>query len=433
LLAHIKEKILSKKGLKSILANTTWLLFDKVIRMGVGVVVSVWVARYLGPENFGIFNYVTAFASFFGIVAGLGLDAIVVRELVRTPENESLIMGNAFYAKLGAGVLVLLASVITVLFYRQTSLIDISIVITTAGFIFQSLDVIDFYYQAKVLSKFTVIARNLSFLVLSAFKVFLIVYQYSIIWFVWAASIELAVSALFLAISYFVMGKSGTKKWTFHFPYMKYLVKEAFPLVMSGFVIIIYMRIGQIMLGSMLDQTAVGLYSAAAKLAEIWYFIPTIICSSALPTIIRTRQESLELYKTRLRQLYTALNAISISIALVTAFIAPWLIRFLYGEAFIAAADILSISIWTGVFTFLSVGTGQFLIVENFTRIAFWRNLVSACINVALNLVLIPLYGTKGAAMAILISYFFSVFSLAFFAKTRSHFRVVLESFYRIK
>ena len=432
MLANIKEKVLSKKGLTSILANTTWLLFDKIIRMGVGVVVSVWVARYLGPEDFGIFNYVTAFASFFGILAGLGLDAIVVRELVRTPENESLVMGNAFYAKLAAGVLVLLASIVTVFFYSQTPLIDVAIVITTAGFIFQSLDVIDFYYQAKVLSKYTVISRNLSFLILSGFKVFLIIYEYSIIWFVWAASIELAVSALFLAISYF-RGKSGVKKWTFHLPYLKFLVKEAFPLVLSGFVIIIYMRIGQIMLGSLLDQTAVGLYSAAAKLAEIWYFIPTIICSSVLPTIIHTRKLSQERYARQLQQLYSVMNIISISIALVVTFIAPWVIEMLYGPEYSAAASILSISIWTGIFTFLSVATGQYLIIENFTRIAFWRNMISACVNVALNFLLIPWLGARGAAVAILISYFFSIFALLFFSKTRQHFYVVLRSFFSLR
>lgn len=422
------KKFSSNKQLVGILLNTTWLLVDKVIRMGAGMLVGVWVARYLGPENFGTLNYVIAFASFFGIISGFGLDAIVVRELVKEPDKESLILGNACLIKFVSALVSLSVVILIVLLYPQTPLINLSIVIITFGFIFQCFDVIDFYYQAKVLSKRTVIAKNISFLMVSLIKIFLILKGYDLIAFVYIASIEVILSSFFLGISFYLHKRSKIK-WKLDFKYSVFLIKQGFPLVLSGFVIVMYMRIDQIMLGNILGQQAVGYYSAAIKITELWYFIPTIICSSILPSMINAKLIDDLKYENLFKKLYITLNLLSISIAIPITFLSYTFIELIYGSEYILSAGVLSISIWAAVFAFLSVGTGQYLIIENFTRIAFYRNLISSLMNIILNLLLIPLYGINGAAWATLSSYFFSVFSLALFKSTRQHFLLVLRSF----
>jgi PST family polysaccharide transporter len=301
--SFIRRHFEGRKNLKKITENIGWLFFDKILRMGMGLVVGVWVARYLGPEQFGTWNYAMAFSALFGTFATLGLDGIAVRELVKTPEKENEILSSAFILCLAGGVFAFLASGAAISILKpQDTLTFWLVVIASAGFIFQSLMVIDYLNQAKIKSKNTVIAMNTAFLIFSVVKVGLILLNAPLITFALAGLAEI-VLGMALMLIFFLKNKT---RFSFN-PYfirIKTLLKDSWPLILSGFAIMVYMKIDQIMIGEMLGEKAVGQYAAAARISEAWYFIPMVISGSLFPAIIKAKEQSEKLYYERLQKLY---------------------------------------------------------------------------------------------------------------------------------
>ena len=191
----------------------------------------------------------------------------------------------------------------------------------------------------------------------------------------------------------------------------------------------IYMRIDQIMIKEMLGERDVGLFSAAVRLSEVWYFIPVIISTSLFPSIVNAKKISDKLYDTRLRRLYTFMIWLAIMIALPMTFLSNWLVTLLYGEAYREAGQILMIHIWAGVFVFMGVASSKWFISEGLQRHLTINTVAGAIMNILLNIFLIPKYGIYGAARATvmsqaLASYFMNILfkrtRLNFFRLTRS-------------
>ena len=424
----IKTRLEGRHMLQKAITNTGWLFIDQVLRMGVGLFVSVWVARYLGPEQFGIFSYAIAFVALFTALATLGLDNIVVREIVKNPDDANEILGTVFFLKLIGGVLALCLTVGIVSMMRpDDSLTRWMVGIIAAGMVFQAFNTIDLWFQSQVQSKYTVYAKNSAFLLASIGKVGLILKGSPLIAFAWIALAEVAIGAVGMVVSYRLNGHF-MRKWQVGFKRASELLKDSWPLILSGIVIMIYMRIDQIMLGEMVGNEAVGIYSAAARLSEAWYFIPTAIAASVFPAIIEAKKISEKLYNSHLQKLYNLMAWMAISIAIPVTFLAGYIIYFLYGESYSGAGTVLSIHIWAGVFVFLGVASGKYLLTENYTRISFFRTSIGAVVNILLNIALIPRYGPAGAAITTLMSQFFVVFSMVFIGKTRKQSLMMFRS-----
>ena len=211
----------------------------------------------------------------------------------------------------------------------------------------------------------------------------------------------------------------------------KQMLRNSWPLIFSGLVVMIYMRIDQIMIKEMLGEREVGLYSAAVRISEMWYFIPVIITNSIFPSIVNAKNVSEELYKIRLQRLYTLMVWAAIAIALPMTFVSEWLVTLLYGEAYREAGPVLMIHIWTGVFVSLGVASGAWLINQNLQLFAFYRTFIGAVINVILNLFLIPIYGMIGAAIATVIAQVMAALVFDVFTnKTRVTFVMKLKTLY---
>jgi len=208
-------------------------------------------------------------------------------------------------------------------------------------------------------------------------------------------------------------------------------------LLLSGLTIMLYMRIDQVMLAEMVGEREVGLYSAALRLSEVWYVIPTIIISSVMPSLTEARARSEELYYQRLQQLFTYLARVAYLVAVLMTVLANPLIHLLYGESYSQAGSILAVHIWAAVFVFLGVGMGPWVINEGLTSLFFFQTLFGALVNVALNIALIPLLGGLGAAIATLVSQLTAAyFALALFRRTRTIFAMenkALFKFWRSK
>lgn len=427
--AALRNRIEHRPNLLAILSNTGWLFADKILRMGVGLFVGVWIARYLGPEQFGLWNFAIAFVALFGAFATLGLDSIVVRELVKNPERQNELLGTAFVLKLIGALIALILTMVAISFVRSGETLTLWLIaISAAGFIFQSLNVIDFYFQANVKSRYTVYAANAAFILMTLAKVVLLISSAPLIAFAWVGLGEVALTSLFLLLAYRV-NHHHIREWLYSNSAAKELLKHSWPLILSGLAIVIYMRIDQIMIGQLLGDNEVGLFSAAVRISEVWYFIPIAIANSVFPAIIRTKKHSEVLYSQRLQKLFNLMVVLALLIAVPLTFIADWIVDILYGEAYLQADKVLAIHVWAGVFVFLGVASNQWFLVENLQNLAFYRTLLGAVLNICANFILIPKFGISGAAFATLIaqfsaSYLFDLLNV----KTRSMFWMKTKS-----
>lgn len=410
--SRIRARVEGRSTLQKVIGNTGWLFTDKIVRLGVGLFVSAWIARYLGPEKFGIFNYAIAFVAIFDAVACLGLDGIVVRDLVREPEAREEILGTSFVLKFIGSFLIIPIALSAILAFRVDDPLAVWLVgILAIGNTFKSLDVIDYWFQSQVRSRFVVIARLSAFLLCSAARVFLIVTKGYVIGFAWVVALEIAIGSLSLLAFYRACGQQ-VRKWRLSFNRAALLLKNSWPLMLSSLSVILYMKIDQIMLGDMLSNDSVGVYTAATKLSELWYFIPMALVSSVFPSIVETRSKDPELYRARLQNLLYLLTGMSFALSIITTFVSGGVISIVFGDQYASSAPVLAVHIWASIFVFMGMVQGAWDLSENLVKLSFYRTLAGAVINIGLNFLLIPRYAALGAAVATLISYSFSAWLL---------------------
>lgn len=412
------RKVLALPGFKKYFANTSWLMVEKIFRSVLLLVVGAYVARYLGPGQFGLLSYAISFVALFSTINTLGLDSIVVRELVKDGIKRDELLGTAFFLKLGGAFSVLAVLYIAVHFTSNDNLTNLLIFIIASSAVFRSFNVIDFYFQSIVLSKYVVYTQLVLLTVSSFIKLFLIWIQAPLLYFSIVFLIDGIVLAIGLTIAYFSQ-KLNIFDWKFRPKLVVKLLKDSWPLILSGICLSIYMRIDQVMIKHILDVEAVGQYAAAVRLSEACYFIPVIVCGSLFPAIINAKNKSREFYQARLQKLYNLMVWTAIPIALATTLVADDIVKFLFGAEFSRAGPVLTIHIWAGLFVFLGTASSRWLIAENYTKISFFRTFVGMIVNVILNIILIPKYGINTAAFATLISYAAATFSIVLMRHTR--------------
>jgi len=414
-------------GTKRYFTNTNWLLFEKISRMVITLFVGIYVARYLGPTNYGLLSYAISFVVLFSAIATLGLDNIVVRNLVRNEEKRDELLGAGFVLKILGSILLLGIVAFVVRFAANDDFTNLLIFIIAIATIFQSFNAIDFYFRSKVLSKYAVYARTFSIVSSAIIKLLLIYFKMGLIYFAAVVVVENAILAVGL-IAMYSKQKLNIFNWRAKLDWAKSLLKDSWPLMLSGVAISIYMRIDQVMIKAIVGPKAVGNYAIAVRLSEAWYFIPWAITISVFPAIVNAKKVSEKLYNTRLRKLYVLMTWLAVGIAMPISFLANDIIRILFGDQYQYAAGALRIYVWAGVFVFLGGASEQYLIAENYTRISFIRTFVGMIINVSLNIILIQEYGINGASIATVISYFVATFFIVFIPKTRKQAVLMFKS-----
>jgi O-antigen/teichoic acid export membrane protein len=391
---HYLSQFAARKGLQKLFWNTSWLFAEKVFRMGIGLIVGVWVARYLGPSQFGALNYALAFATLFSVLATLGLNTIVVRDLVRTPAEKDAIMGTTFGLKLCGGIAAMLATVIVAISIRSHDSAAVWLITVTAlGMVFSAFDAIDFWFQSQVAARYVVWAKSSVFLMVSLGKVVLLLCGASLVMFAWAGTVEVALGAVGLMIAYWKTG-GRVGVWRFELALAKSLLRNSWPLILSGALGLIYLRIAQVMVGRMTSNAELGMYSVAVRLAEAWFFIPMAIVASVA-----------KLFHARLQRLYSLMALTAYAVAVPTTFLAPFIIEALFGRAYQGAAPMLAVLIWGSLFINLATARSAYLTTMNWIRVQLFFNLLGCGASLALNFALIPRYGGMGAVVASCISY----------------------------
>lgn len=404
MLAKLKS-LRTRQGFMKYFKNTSWLFTEKIFRMLVGLFVGIWVARYLGPVQFGLLSYAQSFVGLFTVIATLGLDGIVVRELVKDECRRDELIGTAFWLKVMSAFGVLITIATTIIFTSNDYYTNTLVFIIASATIFQSFNVVDMYFQSKVMSKYVVYPNIISLFVSSLVKIVLIINDSPLIAFAWVVlfdSFVLAVGLIYFYIrnnpSFNIRNLTLNKKTAF------FLLRDSWPLILSGIVVSIYMKIDQIMIKEMLGAEAVGQYAAAVRLSEAWYFIPIVISSSLFPAIINAKKQNEELYYRLLQKLYDLMVWIAIAIAFPVTCFSDWIVESLYGGQYHQAGSVLMIHIWAGVFVFLGTAKGKWVILENEQKNSIKFQIIGLISNIGLNYVLLPILGVIGAAIATIIS-----------------------------
>jgi O-antigen/teichoic acid export membrane protein len=414
------------------LKNTGWLMFGKILSM----VINLLTANYLGAISFGDLSFADALTAIVAAVGTLGLDSFIIREIIQNPDKKDEILGTSLYMRIAVNLLLIPISVlIYVVFHHfsgssDNSLTWIVFFLAFASF-FKSFNVIDSYFQSQVASKYVVQVQNICVILSAAVKVLLVVFGIPVIYFAVALCFDGFILAAGLVWMYHRRGQQ-MRKWYFNMNRARSLLKQSFPLILSAVMVSIYMKIDQVMLKTV-GSAEVGIYAAAAKLSEAWYFIPVAIVTSVFPAIIHARKTDLERYNKRMGNLYDLLILISLPVALFISFFGSDIINLLYrNNQFEGAGPMLAIHIWSGVFVFLGSASTQYLLAEGYTLVSFQRTALGAVLNVVLNLWLIPLYGGMGASIATLIACIFSTFYLLFLPHTRQQGIMMLKSLFLI-
>ncbi len=390
--------------LLKVVENIGWLSVDKFIRLVLAFFVNVWMVRYLGPTGYGSINYAVAFLSFFSIFVNLGMDGVVVRELVNQPEKRDSILGTAFLMRLmGAGVGIVLALLVSFVVNREDAQSTWFIFILSLGFVFQSFLVIDYYFQSQIKAKYFVFAQNIAVFVVTGFRVLLLLTKAPVVWFVVALVLEGMIGTIFLVFFYLKNGLHF-KHWHFEKERALLLIRSCWPLMLSSVAIMIYMRIDQVMIKKMLGVAEVGLYSAAVILVEVFYFLPGVIADSVFPAIVEAKKIDEKLYETRMRQLYTLLIWGSILVALPIALLSDVVVGLIYGDNYRPTVGVLKIYVWALVFVSLGVAGSKWLLIEHLEKYSLYRTIMGVLSNIGLNLIFIPKWGIYGATVATVVS-----------------------------
>lgn len=399
----LRVRIEGREGLQRIIGNASWLFADKIIRLGAGLIVGVWVARYLGPRSFGQLTYAIAFVSIFSAVASLGLDSIVVRELVRDPENENEILASAWTLRLLGGTVAAILAVGLIVFLNPTNHTDIMLVsITAIGMIFQPFDTLDQWFQARLQSHYPVYVRNFVFFVCIFGKIILIRLSAPLIAFAAIGLLEIMLVGFGLLIVYYMKAKRSIYC---SFKRGKELLRDSWPLIFSSLLTMVYLRIDQIMLKELIGDRELGVYSAAVKISEVCYFMPMAIHASVTPRVVEELRCGETQFFSCLQKIYNLMVFLGYAIAVPLSLVGPFIVSFLYGVEYARGGIMLSLLAWSILFVNMGVARSLYLTTMNLTKFHFLTVLSGAIVNVALNAWLIPIFGGVGAAIATLVSY----------------------------
>ena len=409
-------------------ANAGWIISCKIVQALLGVVISMLTARYLGPSNFGVINYAAAVVAFVAPVAKLGLTHVLVQEMVYSPESEGKILGtslvmsmiSSFFCIMG----VIAFSIATNPGNRETILVCS---LYSLLLISNALEVIQFWFQAKLISKYTSVVSVIAYLVISLYKVVLLLTKQSVYWFALSNAIDHFMIGIVLLVIY---RKKKGQKLSFSFAWVKRLFGQSKYFILSSMMITIFAQTDKIMLKFMIDEAATGIYSAAIGCAGMTSFVFAAIADSLRPTILEHKKASNPLYETNMCRLYSITIYMALAQSLAMTLLAKPIILIMYGSDFLAAVPVLQIGVWFTTFSYVGSARDVWMLAENKQRHLLVINCCGAFLNVLLNSLLIPELGVAGAAIASVATQIFTNFILGFIYKPiRANNWLILKAF----
>ena len=387
------------------ITNSGWLLFDQFLRVVAGALLSLWIARHYGPEQLGAFNYAMAIVALWIPIAAASLDVLVIRDLVKDASAARVILASAHVLRLLAALVSIGGALAMAMTARpEDHSLVVLVLVAALSTLFQSAFVVDSWYQSQAQTRVGAIVRSLAFVVGASLRVAAIV-----------ADADVALLAIAVAVEAFVAGL------LFHWFYRKkegqlldlraadwcrvraYL-SEGKSLILTGVLIGIYMRVDRVMIGLLLDDRAVGIYSVAIQLCELFYLLPNAVLLSIYPTLVSLHAANEEHYRQRLLQAMAVFFYGSLAIALVFSYTAPWIIPILLGPSYAESASIARTYIFLLPLISMSIVFSHWYVLYGKTAISMYGTVIGGASALLLNYLLIQRFGLLGAVYAALIS-----------------------------
>ena len=385
-----------------VIRNAGWIIGGKLANKVLAFVVGIFAARYLGPSNYGLINYASAYATFFASLCTLGINNVIVKNFVDHPAQEGETIGTTLLLRALSSLLSALAMIGIV------SVVDmgerLTIVVTalySIGLVFQVFDTLNYWFQARLQSKYSALAELASYAAMSVYKIVLLALGKSVEWFALASALDYIVLAAVLLFAYF---KNGGAKFSCSMKKAKELLKSSSSFIIAGLMLSIYASTDKLMLKQMLGADAVGHYSLASSISVSWAFVLAAIIDSLYPEIVQSYQTDRLRYERKNRQLYAIVFYVALAVSALFCLAAKPFITILYGETYLPAVGPLRIIVWYTAFSYLGVARNAWMVCENRQKYLKYLYFSAAVLNVLLNLLLIPPWGASGAAAASLIT-----------------------------
>lgn len=399
----------------SVVQNAGWLMFGKIAQMVISLLVGIITARYLGPSNYGILNYAGAYAAFFMAFCTLGTKAILVKEFVDNPDEEGEIIGSTLFMR---GISSILSAIVIVLIVSVVDAGEKTTIIVTAlyslGLIFNIFETINYWFQSRLESKVTAIVSVVAYAITALYKAVLLILKKSVEWFAFANALDYACIGILLLILY---KKHGGHRLNISIKTSKRIFSQSKHFILTSLMVSIYAYTDKLMLKQMVSDNAVGYYSTAVGVSGMWCFVLQAIIDSFYPSIIESYNKDYASFEKRNRQLYTIIFYISILVSVVMFIFGGVIINILYGEEFAPAVRPLRIVTWYTAFSYFGVARNAWIVCEKKQKYLKYIYIAAALSNVLLNLALIPLWGTEGAAVASLVTQVLTTMVIPFFIK----------------
>lgn len=408
--------------------NTGWLIFEQIFRMGLSLIVTSLMARYLGKEDFGSINYSLAYILIFTTASNLGIDNIIINEIIKNRKGTGRLIGTTIFLRFISSVLSIFFLFLIINFMDAHSVtVRIITLIQSISLVFIVFNSIEYWFQSNLQSKYIVISKSVAFTIISSWRLIAIFFGKSVYFFAFTTVIEAVVVSLFMIVFYV---KFKGPRLQVSFKTAKHLLSKSYHFFVAGLLIMVYTQIDKIMLGQMSDVATVGIYSAAMTISSLWVFIPLALIESARPLIMASKSESETSYIRKYKQLYCSIIWISIGASVVITLLSKPIILVIYGQQFIDSVYILTILIWSRIFSLIGSTRAIWLTVENLGKFQVIFVGIGALLNMGFNMLLIPQYGAIGAAVATLITEIISTFfAVLLFKQTRPLFKLIIEAF----
>lgn len=420
----IKTKVMKSKEAK----NAIWLIGGRVVQMLISFVVGVLTARYLGPGNYGIINYAGAYVTFFTAFCTLGINSVIVKDFVDHPDEQGKAIGTTLVLRAVSSFFssIMIVGIVTIIDKKEPVTIAVTALCSIA-LIFQVADTLNYWFQSRYQSKMSSIATLVAYIITSCYRLFLLVTHKDVRWFAFASSIDYICVAIILFLAF---KKESGPRLSFSKKKAKELLGTSYHYILASMMVAIYGQTDKLMLKQMLDETSVGFYSLASSINNMWVFILAAIIDSMYPTIIKYAGENSEQFEKKNRQLYAIVIYVSIFVAVLFMIFGKWIIRILYGEAYLPATESLKIVCWYTIFSYLGTARNAWIVSTNNQKYLKYICCGAAFANILLNLLLIPVLGASGAALASLLTQISTIVIIPYFIKSmRPNVKLMIEAF----
>lgn len=391
----IYNKINKYKNVK----NAAWLIGGKIFQALLGIIVSMFTARYLGPSNYGLLSYAAAIVTFFTPIMQLGFTSVLVQEYTNYPEDEGKIMGTTIILSLISSLGCIVGVVcFTLIANAGETITTIVCALYSLMLIFQATEMIIYWFQAKLLAKYSAIVSLIAYIIVSAYKMFLLATKQDVYWF----AISYSVDYLIISISLFVVYKKLCGQ---HVSFSRDVAKRVFKrskyYILSGLMVTIFGQTDKIMLKLMLGNEVTAFYSAAISTAGMVSFLYAAIIDSFRPSIFQYKKDGDAVgYERSLTRLYSIVIYLALAQSVLMTVFSTLIIEIMYGNAYLASVPILQIVVWYSTFSYYGGAKDVWILGEEKQKYLILLNGCGVLMNIMLNYFFINLWGASGAAIA---------------------------------